>query len=377
MFIFFANLTYTIIDINIALADKKEQSMQDILNSILPFITTTIASVLVFGSVIFIHELGHFIAAKKSGITVYEFALGMGPTIFKIEKNSTVYALRLFPIGGFVSMEGEDEESDKEGSFTKAPLPNRILVVVAGAVMNLILGFLVLIIVVNMNSVVISRTIAEFDEGASTQASGLQVDDTILSVNGRRCFTANDLIYEFARTQEGAADLTVERNGQTIELENVVFETYVDDNGINQLVLDFKVYGEPKTFFNVIEGAFNWGVSLVRMVFVSLTDLITGRIAVNNLSGPVGIVTAIGEASGMGLENLLLLTALISINLGVFNLLPVPALDGGRLMFLILEAIRRKPIPQKFEIAVNMVGFMLLIGLMLFTTFNDITRLID
>ncbi len=351
--------------------------MQDFINSILPFITTTIASVLVFGSVIFIHELGHFIAAKKSGITVHEFALGMGPTILKFEKNSTVYALRLFPIGGFVSMEGEDEESDIPGSFTKAPLLNRVIVIVAGAVMNLILGFLVLIIVVNMSSVVITRTIAEFDENASTQASGLQVNDTILSVNGRRCFTANDLIYEFARTQEGTADLTVLRNGETVALDDVVFETYIDDNGTKQLVLDFKVVGEPKTVLNVIEAAFNWGLSLIRMVFVSLTDLITGRIAVNSLSGPVGIVTAIGEASGMGLENLLLLTALISINLGVFNLLPVPALDGGRLMFLILEAIRRKPIPPKYEIAVNAIGFILLIGLMLFTTFNDITRLIS
>ncbi len=351
--------------------------MQNILNSVLPFIISVLASVFVFGSVIFIHELGHFIAAKKSKITVHEFALGMGPTIFKKEKNGTIYALRLLPIGGFVSMEGENEESDDEGSFTKAPLLNRIIVIVSGAIMNLILGFLVLVVIVNMGSAIITRTVAEFDEGASTKASGLQVNDTIVAVNGRRCFTANDIIYEFARTQEGTADLTVERNGQTIELDNVVFDTYTDENGMKQLVLDFRVIGEEKTFFNVIEGAFNWALSLVRMVIVSLADLVTGRVAINSLSGPVGIVTAISEASSMGLENLLLLMALISINLGVFNLLPVPALDGGRLLFLIIEAIRRKPLPQKYEIAVNAAGFLLLIGLMLFTTFNDITRLLN
>ncbi len=351
--------------------------MQDFLSTAISFLITALSSILVFGSVIFIHELGHFIAAKKSKITVHEFALGMGPTIFKKEKNGTVYALRLLPIGGFVSMEGEDEESEDEGSFTKAPILNRMIVIVAGAFMNLVLGFLVLVIVVSMSSAITTRTIAEFEENASTQASGLQVGDTITAVNGRRCFTANDIIYEFARTQEGIADLTVLRSGETVELDNIVFETYTDENGIKQLILDFKVVGEQKTFFNVISSAFNWGLSLVRMVFVSLTDLITGRVAINSLSGPVGIVTAIGEASGLGIDNLLLLTALISINLGVFNILPVPALDGGRLLFLIIEAIRRKPIKQKYEIAVNAMGFILLIGLMLFTTFNDITRLIN
>ena len=220
-----------------------------------------------------------------------------------------------------------------------------------------------------------ARTVAEFYEGSSTQQSGLQVGDTIVAVNGRRCFIANDIIYEFARTQQGQADLTVLRDGKRVQLDNVVFDTY-EENGVNQLVIDFKVLGEKKTVGSVLKEAGNWTLSLGRMVVLSLTDLITGRIAVNNLSGPVGIVSAISEASSLGLSSLLMLLALITINLGIFNLLPIPALDGGRLVFLIIEAIRRKPISQKYEIAINAAGFILLIGLMIFATFNDITKLI-
>ncbi len=349
--------------------------METFFGSMSSVLITTIASLLVFGSVIFVHELGHFLTAKFSGITVHEFAIGMGPAIFKRKKNGTTYALRLVPIGGFVSMEGEDEESEKEGSFTRAPILNRILVIVSGAIMNLVLGLILVLIIVSTNEAITSRVIAEFYDGATTQASGLMVNDEIVAVNGRRCFSTYDISYEFARAQDGMADLTVIRNGETTELKNVKFDTFTDDYGNSQFVIDFKVYAVEKTFINVISEAFRFMLSLIRMVVVSLTDLVTGRIAINNLSGPVGIVTAIGEASGAGLSSLLMLTALITVNLGVFNLVPFPALDGGRLVFLLLEAIRRKPINQKYEIAINAAGFMLLIGVMLFATFNDITRL--
>ncbi len=336
---------------------------------------TVLSSVMVFGLVIFIHELGHFIAAKTGGITVNEFALGMGPTIFSFKKGGTRYALRLLPVGGFVSMEGEDEESDVQGSFSRASIGRRILVTIAGAVMNLLLGFLVLVGMVSSQEVIGTRTVAQFYEGASTQASGLQVGDTITAVNGRRCFIANDIIYEFARTQQGKADLTVLRNGEKVQLQGVQFDTYEQD-GIRQLVIDFKILGEKKTVLGVLQEAANWTLSLGRMIVLSLSDLLTGRLPINTLSGPVGIVSAISEASHAGLEPLFMLLAMITINLGIFNLLPIPALDGGRLIFLLLEAVRGKPIQQKYEIFVNAVGFVLLIGLMLFATFNDITKLI-
>ena len=337
---------------------------------------TAAASVLVFGGVIFIHELGHFLTAKASGIKVNEFALGMGPVLLHFKKKETQYSWRLFPIGGFVSMEGEDEESDAPGSFYRAPVSRRILVTVAGAVMNLVLGFVVLIGIVCMQDAILSRTVGAFYEGAATQAQGLQVGDTILAVNGRRCFVANDVSYEFARTQDSTADLTVLRDGQQVQLDGITFDTREAEDGTRYMVIDFMVYPVEKTVGSVLAEAGRWTLSLARMVMLSLTDLVTGRIPVNNLSGPVGIVTAISQATSLGWEPLLLLLALITVNLGVFNLLPIPALDGGRLLFLLLEAIRRKPIPQKYEAAINAAGFILLFGVMIFATFNDITRLL-
>ena len=336
---------------------------------------TILASILVFGSVIFIHELGHFVTAKLCGIKVNEFSLGMGPALLRFEKGDTTYALRLLPIGGFVSMEGEDEESDDEHSFSKAKVWKRFLVVAAGAVMNMILGFLVLVILVCRQSAITSRTVSVFSENASTQASGLQVGDEILAVNGRRCFIADDVIYELVRTQNGTADLTVLRDGKKVLLEDVVFTTQETEEGTS-LIIDFKVLPIEKTFFNVVKEAGLWTCSLSRMIFLSLIDLVTGRVAINNLSGPVGIVTVISEAASIGWEPILLILAVITINLGIFNLIPFPALDGGKLFLLLVEGIRRKALPEKYEIVINLAGFAALMLLMLFITYNDIARLI-
>ena len=337
---------------------------------------TILISLLVFGFVIFFHELGHFLTAKLSGIRVLEFAIGMGPTIFSFERKGTTYAIRLLPVGGFVLMDGENEESDAIDSFTKAPVGSRLLVTVAGAFMNFLLGFLVLLAVVLMQDSITSRTVAEFYPDAVTQESGLQVGDTIVAVNGRRCFIADDVSYELARTQDAQADLTVVRDGKTITLDHVQFGT-AEQDGVEYMIIDFLVYPVEKTPVNVLREAGNWTISYARLVALSLADLVTGRTAINDLSGPVGIVTVIGQASAIGLLPLLRLVALLTVNLGIFNLLPIPALDGGRTLFLIVEAIRRKPLDPKYEIIVNSAGFVLLIGLMLFATFNDITRLIQ
>lgn len=339
------------------------------------FLLTIVISVLVFSAVIVIHELGHFLTAKISGIRVNEFSLGMGPQLLHFQKGETTYSIRLLPVGGYVSMEGEDEASEDPRSFQRAPVSRRILVTVAGAVMNLLLGFVVLLVVVCMQDSILSRTVGGFYPDAVTQQQGLQVGDTILAVNGRRCFIANDVSYEFARTQNNTADLTVLRDGKEVQLKGIQFDTRTDDNGGTYMVIDFMVYPVEKTVGNVLSEAARWTLSFARMVALSIGDLVTGRVAVNNLSGPVGIVQAIGEATSYGVQSLLLLLGLITVNLGVFNLLPVPALDGGRLVFLLLEAIRRRPVAQKYEIAVNVAGFVFLIGLMCFATFNDITRL--
>lgn len=339
------------------------------------FITNTIVSILVFSIVIMIHELGHFTVAKLSGIKVNEFSMGMGPKLFSVKRKETDYSIRALPIGGFVAMEGEDEESDSIGAFTKAPVQSRIAVVIAGAVMNLVLGFAILVFLVSQQEAITSKTISQFHENAKTQQSGLQVNDEIISVNGRRCYIANDIIYEFARTQNGTADFVVKRDGKMVELDNVVFDTYEDENGVQQLVLDFYVYPKEKTFLSVLEEAGKWTMSLARLVFLSLIDLVTGHVAINQMSGPIGIVTVISEAASFGYESVLMILALITINLGVFNLVPFPALDGGKLVFLLIELVRGKPINQKYEIWVNSAGMILLLGFMAFVTFSDITKL--
>lgn len=335
-----------------------------------------IVSVLVFSVVIMIHELGHFIMAKTSGIRVNEFSIGMGPQLFGKTVGETEYSVRALPIGGYVAMEGEDEESNVEGAFNSVPVQNRIGVVVAGAVMNMILGFLVLLFLTSRQSAITSRTVSSFYEGAMTQQTGLMVGDEIVAINGRKCYIANDVIYEFARTQNGVADFTVIRDGKKVELNDVTFETYIDEEtGLKQMVIDFTVLPVEKTIPNMLKEAANWTISIARMVFLSLVDLVTGNVAINQMSGPVGIVSTISDAVSYGLESVLMILAMITINLGVFNLLPFPALDGGRLVFLLIELVRGKPVDQKYEMWVNATGMVILLAFMAFVTFSDITRL--
>ena len=350
------------------------------------FILMIIVAILVFGAVIFIHELGHFLVAKKSNIKVNEFALGMGPTLFSVRKGETKYALRVFPIGGFVSMEGEDAESEEPRGFNRAPVYKRLLVIIAGAVMNLVLGFLALVLLVATGGDIASKTVSRvYDEN-----TGLQVGDTFLEINGRKCFIMNDMNYEFARTQNGTFDLLVLRDGEKVHLTDVTFPVVeATDPDTGEPIID-ETTGEPytymdvgfavspieKNFFTVIQEAFLTTLSYARLIYLTLFDLLVGRVPINQLSGPVGIVDQIGKAIAIGWRSVVQLLALISINLGIMNMLPLPALDGGKTMLLIIEGIRRKPIAQRYEIAINMAGFALLMGLMVFVTFNDINRLV-
>lgn len=338
-------------------------------------VITVLAAIFVFGFIIFFHELGHFTLAKLSGVTVREFSIGMGPKLFSWGK-TTKYSLRALPIGGFVSMEGEDEESADAGSFSRAPIINRILIILAGGVMNLLLGFLIIVILTSTQGAIVSKTVAEFSDNALTQQTGLAVGDTIYSINGRRLYVANDIIYEMQRVKDGTADVIVIRDGEKTEIKNVKFATTVDEDGNTGIVIDFKVVGQPKTVFSVLKEAALKTLSIMRLVVVTVIDLITGNVAVNNLSGPIGIVTIISKAAAVSFESLMNLMAMISINLGIFNLLPLPALDGGKMVFIIYEGITKKKPNPKFEVAVTVVGFVLLIGLMLFVSYNDITRLI-
>ncbi len=340
----------------------------------LNIVVTILLTVLVFGVIIFIHELGHFTTAKLTGIRVNEFALGMGPTIFKFYKGETKYALRLFPIGGFVSMEGEDEDSDDDHAFNRRPVWCRILVVVAGALMNLVLGFIVVLILTMNQDAIASRKIAVFDS-AATSNSMLKTGDEILKINGTSIHIDYDIIFALVRDSDGKADFVVKRDGKDITLNGVPFPVEKNEELGQSIRLDFKVYPVQKTFTTVMRQSFFYSLTIGRIVWVSLLDLVTGRFGVQQLSGPIGVSKAIGQASAIGWEPVLSLVAFITINVGIFNLLPLPALDGGRLLFLLVEIIRRKPVNPKYEGYIHTAGFFLLILLMIFVTFNDIVRL--
>lgn len=316
--------------------------------------------------------------AKSVGITVHEFALGMGPRLLSFRRGDTVYALRLVPIGGFVQMEGEDEESASPGAFGKKKVWQRILVVTAGAVMNVLLGFFLLFGLTMGNASLSSTTVAQFADGASSSAV-LEAGDRITRINGVRTRIGNDLIFELVRDSDGLVDMEVVREGERMNL-SVPFRTEDAGDGHRVITLDFKVYAVEKTPINVLKYSVYWTMGTVRQVWSSLIDLIRGRYGLNELSGPVGVATVIGEAVGQakssGIRPLLTLIAFITINIGVFNLLPLPALDGGRLVFLLIEAVRRRPVPAKYEAYVHAAGLLALFALMIAVTVSDVMRLV-
>lgn len=340
-------------------------------------IINILIAILAFGVIIFVHELGHFIAAKKSGVRVNEFAIGMGPTIFKTKKGDTQYAIRLFPIGGFVSMEGEDEESDDEASFQNKSAGKRLIILAAGAVMNLLLGVIVLVIMLSTQNIMTSTTISKFKDNALTNQTGLKQDDTILSVDGHKVFVANDLLYLVLRTDDGTVDMVVERDGKDVELKDVTFKRIkTDGNSVGTIDVDFYVKGLPVTFGNVVSQTGNWFCYMARTVWLSIWDLLTGRFGINEMSGPVGATAAITQATAMGFGSFLTIMAFIAINVGIFNLLPIPALDGGRIFFVFIELVTRRKVPAKYEGFIHFAGIVVLMGLIVFLTFNDIARLI-
>ena len=395
------------------------------------FIVTFIAAVFVFSAVIAIHEFGHFMVAKLCGVQVNEFSIGMGPVLCKRVRKGTQYSIRALPVGGFVALEGEESpesrqaeentneeplspHSDADSSpsrgakadagkpdlpplsgevaeptgsdgevspsgipLNEAPVWQRALIMLAGAGMNFVLGFVVMAILITAQSEPItSKVLYQVEENALCGQTGLQAGDKILAVNGRRCFVANDILYELMRTEDYTADFTVLRDGKKVELSGVQFDTWQDDKGETHMSLGFTVYGIKKTPLNVLKEAGNSVLYYGRIIFASLSDLLRGRESINDLSGPVGIVTAIGQAASYGWQDLLEMLALITVNVGIFNLLPFPALDGGKVVFLLIEGVTGHAVPEKIQSGLTVAAFALLFGLMIFATYNDILRLI-
>ena len=380
------------------------------------FIITLLAAVFVFSAVIAIHEFGHFAVAKLCGVQVNEFSIGMGPVLLKKMHHGTQYSLRALPVGGFVALEGEEspESQQAEGEdrsdleerplsqrsgadsspdggalngeevsqptgkpLNEAPVWQRALIMAAGACMNFLLGFVVMaFLLAAQNEPITSRVIYAVEDGALCGQTGLEAGDKVLAVNGRRCFVANDMLYELMRTEDYSASFTVLRDGKKVELPRVQFDTWQDEDGETHMSLGFTVYGIRKTPVNVIKEAWNSVLYYGRIIFTSLMDLLRGRESINDLSGPVGIVTAIGQAASYGWQDLLELLTLITVNVGIFNLLPVPALDGGKVVFLLIEGVTGHAVPEKIQSGLTLAAFALLFALMIFATYNDIVRLV-
>lgn len=443
------------------------------------FILYTIAliviGVLLFELIVFIHEFGHFITAKKCGVQVNEFALGMGPKLIQFKKGETLYTLRLFPIGGFCSMEGEDTESDSERAFGNKPVWQRMIVVVAGAFNNIVLGLIMMMILLVQSPYFSSTTVSSFSQAAFTSKSGMQVGDQITDIGGYPIYCSRDIsfavamlelqivdgddfsIYKedcgftlvrqysslkaedytddelnaitavfndgieklnvcttkqeadsitaatlskvnelsgveyspekseyMAQRKRFRTDVTVLRDGDEVTLENVDFYTYLGDNDTPTVALDFSVTAIEKNVGTLISESFKSTVSVVRMIWKSLYGLVTGTYGMNDIAGPVGAASVVTQAAQAGLEssfgdavnNILYMMMIITVNLGIVNLLPLPALDGGRLLFMIIELIRRKPVPAKYEGWVHAAGFLILLGFIVVVTFNDIIRLV-
>lgn len=328
---------------------------------------TLIASIVVFLSMIFIHELGHFLVAIKSGIQVNEFAIGMGPKIFQKEKNGIFYSVRVFPIGGYVSIEGEDEESNNPKAFNNAKASSRLAVIVAGAIMNFILGFIIL---VGLNTFTYNQHIvSDFMEISPAKEAGMEIGDIIYKIDNNQVYSGRDFD-KYIKDKE--VKITILRDNEEKNIE--VKPEKVD----NKYLIGISRGSEIKKDFSISRGFKVGGDDFVyyaTLILKTFGNLVTGKLSLSALSGPIGVVKTIGESAKVGMVSLLNFMAFMTINLGVFNMMPFPALDGGRAVLIIGEMITGKKLPSKIEGNLNYIGFLLLMFLVIAISFKDIIAL--
>jgi len=345
-----------------------------------------ILAIIAFGVLIGIHELGHFLAAKACGVRVNEFALGMGPKILHKQGKETLYSLRLLPFGGFCAMEGEDGDSADPRAFSAKPAWQRAVILVAGAAMNFLLGFL-LILCIAPQTRFIEPVIGGFMEGCPYEGeAGLQTGDRILRVDGHRIFFMDNFAEYMSRGGDDH-DIVLLRDGRRVTLRGYHMPkvAYPAENG--GTVLKYGIYftTHESTFRGDVRCAWYEALDFVRLVWRSLGDLITGAVSVRELSGPVGIVSYVNEVEAEAEStdearfNFFFIFALIAVNLAVMNLLPLPALDGGRIFLLavtwVIERVFRRRVDPKYEGYIHTAGFVLLMGLIVFVLFNDVIKI--
>lgn len=329
------------------------------------FMIKIIAALIVFMLVVLFHEFGHFIMAKKQGIRVNEFSVGMGPALFQRKKGDTVYSLRALPLGGFCAMEGEDEESEAEDSFDRAPALGRFLTILAGPLMNLVICYLCFVFFFGMTGKPVPR-ILEFSEASNLPRQGIKVGDTITAINDRPVDSYDQLIKLIKDSKGEEIKLTYLRDNAT---HDVSVEPIRGENG--DYLLGF-IADRDQDLTYAFKGAFDKMVSLYGMLFVTIGQLITGGLSLSSVSGPVGVVRLIGDAAQEGMAPLLFLTGYISLNLAFFNLLPIPALDGSKLVLILVEKLRGKPIKKEIESKITIAGFILLMALILLVSIKDV-----
>lgn len=412
-------------------------------------IISAIKIIFLLGFLILIHEAGHLIVAKLCKVRVNEFAIGFGPTIWKKQGKETKYALRLVPLGGFCSMEGEEERSENEGSFSKASIPKRIAIVVAGATINIVFGLLVYFILMSTSNTFITNQIDTTLDGYVAQQIGLQQNDKIVELNGKKIKSKYDLNKVIEKFEGEGINLKIERNGEILEYNNIkptevkskstgiylsedceiltvekgssaekqglkandkIVKINNEDinNDVNKIIEIMQKKGQNTILITVTRGSeqinieltpdyvskYYLGVDLKKSennfinhviyggaetknfafsIIDNIKKIFTGGVSVDQMMGPVGISEVVAKTNEF--KEFIYILALISLSLGVTNLLPIPALDGGKILILIVEAIRRKPLKEKTEINIQLIGFSILIGLSLYITYNDILRI--
>ena len=355
-------------------------------------ILSIVLIILFFGVLIAVHEFGHFIAAKSLGVRVEEFAIGMGPKLFSRKKGETVYSLRALPIGGFCAMEGEEESSDDPRSFSNKPAWKKLIILVAGAFMNFVAGLVIIVLLFSVSGVPSLPVVNGYLAGAEDiQEQGLLPGDEFYSINGHRIYFQSDALLFLNRAGEDVA-VEVVRDGQRVDLGtlHLPYRTLTDETGQQVLKRGITV-GQVREMGILDTLRYGWyqAIDYVRTVWMSLGDLISGAVGLDDMSGVIGIVAVAGQMGEQGAQaaglagaflNLLSFTALIAVNLAVMNLLPIPALDGGQILFVLVGAvyrlITRKTLDQKVLGYINMVGFVCLMGLMVVVAVSDVRKFI-
>ncbi len=341
---------------------------------------TIIMALVVFSILVIVHEFGHYIAAKKAGILVEEFAVGMGPKLFGKQVGETLYSIRLFPIGGFCRMLGEDSSSEDERAFNNKHVFKRMIVILAGAFMNFLLAFVIIFILKSMNGY-IAPVVGELRPDYPAEQVGLQKGDTIIAINGKKIRIYEDLAMLTDENKNNTAVVTIKRDNELIDYS---ITPKLSEDG-SQWLIGFVPQSAVKgNIFEIVKQSFWNLIFYIKYTILGFVQLFTLQVSTEEMAGPIGIINLMGESYQSGLKHSISLAiqrvaqiaALISANLGVVNLLPLPALDGGRFMFLLIEAIRRKPISAEKEGLVHFIGFVALMILAVFVAYNDVINLL-